>query len=252
MRRAMVSLGLAAALMLVVAATASAQFLWTGDWQLNLGSGTNAADVSGHHDDGTLEGGAKATSGRFQGALALDGINGQVRVPDSAILDSSDVTVSAWVNGTAPGAFKYIVAKGANGCAAGSYGLYTGAGGGLRFYASTAMGSSWTMSPDAGTNLWNGQWHNVIGTFDGSTVRLYVDGQQIGSGTPDDNPISYGLVTSNDLLIGNYQGCPGGLDFPGKIDEVKTFDRALGGGEIRIAYEISHYLPSFSPFDLIL
>lgn len=251
MRRAMVILGVTAAL-LMTATAASADILPTGDWQLNGSSGTNAPDVSWHHNDGTLEGGASWTSGRFQNGIATDGINGQVRVPDSSVLDSANISVSAWVNATSPGNFKYIVDKGENGCAAGSYGLYTGANGGLQFYVSTAMGSSWTNSPDAGTSLWNGQWHNVIGTFDGSTVRLYVDGRQIGSGTPDSAPIGYGLVTSNDLLIGNYTGCPGGLDFPGKIDEVKTFDRALGSTEIYLAYGISRLLPSFTPFDLIL
>jgi hypothetical protein len=252
MRGAKAALGLAMAIVLTGAASASAEILPTAIWHLNTGTGTTAYDISGHHNDGTLQSGAKWTSGRFQGAVAFDGVASQIRVPDSASLDSAAVTVSAWVNATAPGNFKYIVAKGASGCAAGSYGLYTGAKGGLQFYTSTAMGSSWTTSPDAGPALWNGQWHNVIGTFDGSTVRLFVDGQQVGSGTPDSSPIGYGLVTSNDLLIGNYTGCPGGLDFPGKIDEVKIFNRALGDNEIKLTYGISRLLPTILPFDLVL
>ena len=33
-------------------------------------------------------------------------------------------------------------------------------------------------------SVWDGKWHHVAGTFDGSTVRLYVDGVQVGTGTP--------------------------------------------------------------------
>lgn len=254
MRGARATVGLAVAIVLTAsatAATASADLLPSGAWNLNASSGTLARDLSGHHNDGTLENGAKWTTGRFQGGASFDGVGAQIRVPDAAALDAPNVTVSAWVNATAPGPFKYVVAKGANGCAASSYGLYTGANGGLQFYASTALGSSWTLSPEATGSLWNGQWHNIIGSFDGSTVRLFVDGQQVGTGTPDSSPIGYGLVTSNDLLIGNYAGCSG-LDFPGKIDEVKVFDRALSGNEIKWGYAISRLLPSWTPFDLIL
>ena len=98
-------------------------------------------------------------------------------------------------------------------------------------------GLSWTLSPDAGESVWNGQWHNVVGTYDGSTVRLYVDGRQVGSGTPDTTPIAYGLPTSNEFAIGNYPWCPES-GFSGSIDEVKLFNRALGPQEIGLAYTL--------------
>jgi hypothetical protein len=164
------------------------------------------------------------------------------------------VTVSAWVNSaTSPGNFKYIVAKGAQACLAASYGLYTGANGGLEFYVASNGGLNWTISPDAGaTAVWDGNWHSVIGTFDGSTVRLYVDGKEVGSGTADTAAVSYNLSTGNDLEIGNYGGCSG-LGFSGKIDEVKVFNRALGPQEIRVAVGLSNLLPpQYSLGDLVL
>ena len=30
----------------------------------------------------------------------------------------------------------------------------------------------------------DGNWHAVAGTFDGQTVRLYVDGTEVGHGSP--------------------------------------------------------------------
>ena len=93
------------------------------------------------------------------------------------------MTVSAWVNIDATRATsRYIVAKGASGCIAASYALYTGANGGLEFYVSSNGGLSYTISPDAGTDIWDGNWHSVDRHL--QRVRrcdLYVDGKEVGS-----------------------------------------------------------------------
>lgn len=252
MSAAKIVLVLAAAVFLTAAAPAGASILPVGDWALNEGKGTVAHDYSGHHNDGSLVGLAQWTTGRFQGGLGFDGNAAAVQVPDAQSLEPAAVSVSAWVNSSAaPGSFRYIVAKGANECLAASYGLYTGAGGGLDFYVSSDGGFSWTLSPAAGPGVWNGQWHNVVGTYDGSSVRLYVDGRQVGSGTPDTAPIAYGLPNSDNLMIGDYPACSS-TDFSGSIDEVKVFDRALAAPEIGVGYQISRQLPSSLPFDLVL
>jgi concanavalin A-like lectin/glucanase superfamily protein len=253
MRAAKTALGLAAAILLTAAAPAGADLLPVGAWSLNEGRGSVARDSSGHHNEGHLEGLAQWTRGRFQDGLSFDGSTAGVNVPDSPSLEPAAVSVSAWVNGSAsPGLYRYIVAKGANGCSAASYGLYTGTDGGIAFYVSTDQGLAWTLSPAvAQSTVWNGQWHNVVGTYDGSSVRLYLDGRQVGSGTPDTVPIAYGLQTSNDLAIGAYPWCPSS-DFSGSIDEVKVFNRALSPLEIGAGYQISRLLPTSFPFDFIL
>jgi hypothetical protein len=252
MRAAKIVAGLAAGIILAAAAPAGAEILPVGVWSFNEGKGTTAYDYSGHHGDGHFEGAPQWTKGRFAGALGFNGIGEAVTVPNSQLLEPSSVSVSAWVNSSAsPGIYRYIVAKGGNGCSAGSYGLYTGTDGGLEFYVSSNQGLSWRLSPDAGQSVWNGQWHNVVGTFDRSTVRLYVDGRQVGTGTPNSTPIGYGLPTSNDLAIGGYPWCSSS-DFSGNIDEVKIFNRALGAGEILPAYQLSKLLPTSFPFDLML
>jgi hypothetical protein len=254
MSRGKIIAGLACAIALSAGAPAgaAADVLPVGTWSFNEGAGTVTHDSSWRNIDGSLQGGAQWTQGRFRGALSFDGNAAAVQAPDNSALEPSSVSVSAWVSATgSPGNDKYIVAKGANGCLAASYGLYTGSNGGLEFYASSNHGFSWTISPDEGTTVWDGKWHNVVGTFDGSTVRLYVDGQQVGSGTPDTAPIDYGLSASNDLMIGNYAGCTG-LGFNGGIDQVKVFDRALGAGEVHLGYVASQVLPQSFPIDLML
>ena len=72
--------------------------------------------------------------------------------------------------------------------------------------------------------MWDGKWHNASGTFDGSTVRLFIDGKQIGSGTAGGGaPIGYGTPAGNTTL-GTYGGtCD--LSLTGDLDEVSIWKR---------------------------
>jgi Concanavalin A-like lectin/glucanases superfamily len=229
----------AATIALATAATASADTTVVGDWPFNEGVGTTVADLSGNGNTGTLSGGVQWVAGHSGTALEFDGQTGQVFVSDALSLEPVQLTVQAWVKlAGSPGDFKYIVAKGADGCQAGSYGLYSGPNGGLMFYVATT-GGSYAQSPDAGSGVWDGGWHLATGTYDGSTVRLYVDGVQVGAGTAWNYPISYGLPNSNDLEFGNYpySDCAGqDFHFSGGIDEPKIWDRALSPQEVQAQY----------------
>ena len=218
--------------MLAFAANARADTGLVAEWPFDEGAGPAAADASGHGNGGTLMGGAQWTAGRGNGsALTFDGSGGRVQVVRNASLEPATVSVSAWVrrSGT-PGAFRYLVAKGATGCLAASYGLYTGPDGGLMFYVASD-GYSFARTSDAGGGLWDGRWHHVAGTYDGSSVRMYLDGDQVGSGAPFSAPIGYGLATTDDVSIGSYRGCSG-LDFDGSIDDPKIWSRALSPDEV--------------------
>jgi hypothetical protein len=251
-RKAKLIAGLVAILVLGVAASARADILPVGAWSFNEGWGTVAHNTIFRGPDGNLEGNPSWTQGRFQKALSFSSATSdEVVVPDSSGFEGRNVTVSAWVQASSsPGQFRYIVAKGGNGCMTASYGLYTGPSGGLAFYAATSS-TTFVMSADAGTKVWDGNWHSVVGTYDGSAVHLYVDGREIGSGNADTTPIPYGLSTTNDLGIGDAPSCPS-LGFNGKIDDVKVFNRALGPQEIYGGYLASRGLPSFVFGDLIL
>ncbi len=224
---------------LAVSAPAYASSPLAGWWPLYEGSGTTAHDGSGNRDNGTLSGNANWASGYFGSALSFDGSSGRVDVPNSpALQPGNSVSVGAYVkaNGT-PGAFKYIVAKGDNACFASSYALYTGANSGLEFYVSQNGGMTYNISPDAGAGIWDGNWHFVVGTYDGHSVRLYVDGKQVGSGTAATGSISYNLPNGNDLWLGHYDGCQG-FDFQGSIDEPTVWSTALSAQQISGGYAL--------------
>lgn len=203
-----------------------------GLWFIDEGSGQVVRDRSGNGNHGTLGATAAADAndpawipGAFRKTSALRfGGDDFVTIPDSPSLESARVTVGAIVRaGASPGAYRYVVSKGALNCEVASYGLYTGASGGLMFYISN--GSSFTLSPDAGVGIWDGRWHLVAGTYDGVTVRLYVDGTQVGSGSPSTLVTRYDLPTDDRFFIGDYRGtCPSTLGFVGDIDAVAVLN----------------------------
>jgi hypothetical protein len=207
-----------------MAAVPASASVFGGAWSFIQGSGQVVPDLSGHGLNATL--GAAPNNpmwerGAFFGlpALQFNG-NDYLTVPDSPSLDTPQVTVGAIVRaGASPGTDRYIAAKGAIQCLNGSYGLYTGTSGGLSFYVSNGP-NSYTLSPDAGTGIWDGRWHVVVGTYDGSTIRLYVDGRQVGTGTPSTITIQYGLPDNdnNQFAIGDYLGpCANPMGFVGDM-----------------------------------
>ena len=205
-------------------------------WHLDAVDGGFTPDNSGHDLQGEMNGNSSIVAGgRFANALDLDNSGGdsQVDVPDNATLEPAKITVLAWVKlGTAPAGTTYIVAKGSSACTGASYALSTPSGG-LVFRIFN--GSTVQTSPNAGTGVWNDQWHAVAGSFDGATVRLYVDGTQVANGSPAATSIAYGL-SMDDMRIGNYPASnlcgPGTLVFGGLIDEVRVYNRALDPEEI--------------------
>ncbi|MGZ4313527.1 MAG: LamG domain-containing protein [Solirubrobacteraceae bacterium] len=226
-----------AALVLVIAALTAAPALGAtgpvGIWTLDEGSGTTVTDGSGNGNNGVLSGGTTWVPGISGSAVGFDGFSGQIKVEDNDALEPAGaITVSAWVkHAGSPGTYRYIVAKGGNGCIAASYGLYSGPSGGLQFYVSQHHGSVYARSPDAGQGIWDGNWHLAVGTYDGTTIRLYVDGVEVGSGTAWTGALEYLLPSSNDFYIGNYPSCQDHW-FAGAIDDVMVWGRALSASEI--------------------
>jgi predicted ribosomally synthesized peptide with SipW-like signal peptide len=199
-----------------------------GDWHFDENGGTTAYDNSGFENNGTING-ATWASGKYNPALSLDGSNDNVVVDDSDSLKPDKVTLEAWVkNSGTPGQYKYIAGKRYGG-GWGSYHLYTGPSGGLKFYIGHNGG--YIASPDAGTGIWDNSWHHITGTYDGSIVKLYVDGAEIPGGTGATQDIAY---NTENFYIGSYGN---GYYFSGLVDEVRVYSQDLSASEILARYQ---------------
>ena len=137
------------------------------------------------------------------------------------------ITVSTWFRGeSTPGRNRYIVAKGSDRCEASAYALYSSSKTeGLGFYVYD--GEVWKRSPEALPTVWDGKWHHAAGTYDGQFVRLFVDGVEVGTGTPTDIEINYDLP-STETVFGAYMGrCTTFL--VGDVDEVEHLESRPAG-----------------------
>jgi hypothetical protein len=219
--------------------------------RIDGGGGTNTLDYSNYNglpglvawyqaegnyydsaagNNGSVIGNVTFVPGEVGQAFSFDGTGGYVEATATQAIDPPVVSVEAWVNSAAVAPDAYIVDKGAGATGDGSYALYTGPDGGLRFYVSD--GTTTIESPDAGASLWDGNWHHVVGTYDGSTVRLYVDGTEVGSGTAANLTVNYSLPINNNLYLGTYNGQSQNA-FSGLLDEVSIFNRVLSPTEIQ-------------------
>ena len=116
--------------------------------------------------------------GRFGSALSFNGSSARVRVPDAASLDlTAGVTLEAWVFPAAGQSdWRAIVQKEVD-----SYLLHASSGAGaLRPAAGVTVGGAvpTIFAPSA---LPVGAWSHLAMTYDGSQVRLFVNGSQVAS-----------------------------------------------------------------------
>jgi hypothetical protein len=178
--------------------------------------------------------------GKFGGYLA--GANSTPLQVTSPLLAPAQLTLLAWIKQSGyPGVLRYIAGRGNDGptCSGSSYALYSGysAIAGLHFYVRQpdpgATSAITQAPPDA--MVFDGNWHLVAGTFDGTAIRLYVDGLQIGPAEPATG-IGYAApITDPSFYVDGYPPqalCSDNSDFPGQIDEVRVYDRALSAGEL--------------------
>lgn len=200
-------------------------------YSFNEGAGTVINDASGQQNTGSLRNGT-GFQGAGNSALVFDGANDYAEVPNSPSLDitGNRVTLETWVNFTDTGANQIFLAKPVSASTHASpyfsyslHGVRTGADSLRPRFWLTLNGtgrvaaSSVTIAPG---------WHFVAGTYDGATMRIYVDGVLRGS-----LAVAGSLGSFNTPLR---LGTTGALTEPfrGRLDNVRIYARALSAAEL--------------------
>jgi hypothetical protein len=199
-------------------------------YNFNEASGTIALDKSGNALHGTLNASvARSTAGKFGGALVFNGSNSRVDVPTDPALDlAANLTMEAWVFPTAAlSNWSTILFREQTNELV--YALYAGTPtsrprGFINIGTSEATERSVAGSASLPLNVWT----HVAVTYDGATLRLYVNGvTPAGGSVPTTGPMPAGgaLRIGGNTIWGEY--------FVGRIDEVRVYSRALTQPEIQ-------------------
>jgi hypothetical protein len=206
---------------------------WPGD--------DSAEDIAGT-SDGTLLDGASFSPGKVGQAFSFDGVSRHVEVADHpALTPESAITIDAWFTATYTGNYQFLVNKfdHNNGLRDDSYDIGLIPGNGLRFQIDTKPGGGYAdnileVAPPAGINPTDGNFHFIVGTYDGSTMKLYIDGVLAGTRSAA-GPIN---KTIKPLLLGAGMGNNDVKNWfqRGLLDEVELFDRALSQSEVQALY----------------
>ena len=186
------------------------------------GSGAAVSDRSGFGNDGTLSG-ATREAGRFGQALSFDGVNDLVTVADAGSLDLTNaMTLSAWVRPSSLSAWRTVLLKEQPGNLA--YALYANTDTDL---PAASVVTDRYRDARGGGQLSANAWRHIATTYDGSTLRLYLDGNQVGSAA-----VSGPLVASAGVLrIGG--NAVWDEWFQGRIDEVRVYRSVLDQAAIQ-------------------
>jgi PKD repeat protein len=187
------------------------------------GTGTSVTDASGKGNPGSLNGAAWNASGKFGSGLSFDGVSSCVVIPNSASLALSNrMSLEAWVFPTvALSGWRCILQKEVD-----TYLLHASSGSDNKpaTGATYSGGVKWVAG---GSTLPVSTWSHLAATYDGTTIRLFVNGTQVATLAQAGNIVN----TSSALRIGG--NTYAGEFFNGLIDEVRVYNRALSASEIQ-------------------
>ncbi|MEZ5596734.1 MAG: LamG-like jellyroll fold domain-containing protein [Pseudomonadales bacterium] len=186
-----------------------------------------AADTRGLNA-GTLMNGATYATGLSGQAFSLDGVDDYVSIADTdASASSGVISVSLWVNPDNIGTLQDLAAQWQATGSDRSFMLRLQPGGTLRFYVSgngeASVADTDHQWVDSSTVLTNGQWAHVTATYDGSDLKIYVNGVLEGT----QSFTAGGLFNASaDIRLG-FSQASNSAHFSGLIDEVQLVSRVL-------------------------
>jgi hypothetical protein len=194
---------------------------------LDENTGKVAYDLSSFKNDATLEGSPKWGPGKFNSCIQFSSGN-YLKVKDSDSLDmSKGLTIELWVKlAKLNGAQQSGVEKG-SAWGPGEYNFCPEYNGGIILQIfDLPDGCDDEGQSGSAALMANGSWHFIVATWDGNTIKIYIEGEIV-------NKIDCkGEISSNGdpLFIGCRNGAERWVD--GLMDEIKIYNRALTANEI--------------------
>lgn len=195
-------------------------------------------DESGNKNDGKINGAKWTPKGKVGGAYEMDGRSSQIdSIRNVEIEGSKPRTLAAWIrcDDLSVGKTAVPVGFGRSNCYADPFCSGTLYAIGMHCVGGTKTIGMWGVNQG---DVWSttpfsaGRWYHVAATFDGKTVRFYLDGRLDVS---KEVPVN---TATSPLAIGRIWGdYPDRARFVGAVDEVMVFGHALADNEVKQIYD---------------
>jgi hypothetical protein len=181
------------------------------------GTGTTWLDLSGKGNNGQIDGaGYDSING---GSLTFDGSDDQIVI--NGAQSTGEFTQEGWIKTDHTGNFNTIISWGVHSSQQDRtlWTLPTSGFAALYFYGTSDNMISGT------SNVADNEWHHIVGTWDGTTGRVYVDGILENSGS-----LTASAYTYTNTFIGKNVG--NGYYQNGLIAIARIYNRALTPSEV--------------------
>lgn len=170
------------------------------------------------------------------GGRNFDGIDDDINLGTTAILcPASALTLECWFKPDQVATYGRLVDRfptSANGYK--GYSLYHGASFGFQVYIGSALAELSGFSSIVSAN----NWHHVVATYDGSYMRIFLNGELASTPLAKTGSIVY--YESTDFKIG-HTTVVSSQRFDGLIGEVRVYSRALTASEIQRNYLVTRW-----------
>ena len=190
---------------------------------------SDATDQLGNYN-GTATNVNFNTEGKFGFAGAFNGSSSKILLPNSSF-QTAAFTISAWCDVTANGSensiFEFTDTNSGNNQTA----ILLSAGNtsqSSRFLFRNRTSNEYSYGP-SGTPL--SGWNHYCMTFDGSTVKSYINGSQVNSASFS---ITNTIASTSEVLLGLSAG---DRFLNGKIDQIRIYDSAISAADVTTLYK---------------
>jgi hypothetical protein len=208
-----------------------------GVWHLPNGTTLSGNDSTSNGNSGTING-AGATNGILSGGASFSSASGQnIDVGDSSSLQitGNAISIEGWLDTSEsnPSYWERIIAEEIpnNADPYVAFAIHRCAGSKHAGFSIATGGAGTGVTLCSRSSLVLGSWTHVVGTYDGSTMRIYVNGVLDNSVSETGNLVS----TSTDVVFGT-DTFLAGETFDGSIDEVRISNTTRSGDWVATEY----------------
>jgi hypothetical protein len=203
-------------------------------WRLDDQSGTVATDSMGGYDGEYLNGVSLGSLGALidddnTAATFSSADQQKIDVPHSFDLNPEIFSIEVWARVTGGASYRSPLTSRADGPQRG-YIIYATPDDIWQFWTGNGAGWDSISGPAVAYN----QWTHLVGAYDGSLKRFYVNGVEVGSQEV--------WVQTNDEAIlrigGGASEGPGSFFFEGDVDEVAVYDQVLSPEQVLVHHAI--------------